>query len=70
MYAPCRGLRYLNGDGVGLLAIAGQQLSTDFPRWWLSERRALPYRVPCFDKPSFEPYLLVAKRADTPRFDE
>ena len=39
--------------------VPGQQLSTDYARWWASEGHALPYRVPCFDKTSFEPYLVV-----------
>ena len=51
-------------------AIPGQQLATDYARWFVWERRALPYRIPCFDKPSFEPYLIVRRGAHVPRFDE
>lgn len=40
-------------------AVPGQQLSTDYARWMLSEGRQLPYRIPCFDKISFEPYLIL-----------
>ena len=47
----------------------GQQLSTDYARWWASELRALPYHIPCFDKQTYEPYLLM-RTADAPRFDE
>lgn len=56
-------------DG-GVHAVPGQQLSTDYPRWLASEQRALPYHLPCFDKTSFEPYLIVRAGAATPPFDE
>jgi hypothetical protein len=46
----------------GLQAVPGQQLSTDYARWWWYERRLLPYRIPCFDKVSYEPYLVVGIR--------
>ena len=38
-------------------AVPGQQLSTDYARWMRTE--GLPYRIPCFDKVSFEPYLIL-----------
>eukprot|EP00966_Prymnesium_polylepis_P171510 3965432-Prymnesium_polylepis.2 len=43
----------------GLQLVPGQHLTTDYVRWWASERRLLPYRVPCFDKTSYEPYMVL-----------
>lgn len=54
--------------------VPGQQLSTDYVRWWQSKSNLLPYRIPCFDKVSYEPYLIVARsnKSDqgAPLFDE
>ena len=36
--------------------VPGQHLSTDYARWWARAAAALPYRVPCLDKVSWEPY--------------
>uniref|UniRef100_A0A7S4B3X6 Uncharacterized protein n=1 Tax=Chrysotila carterae TaxID=13221 RepID=A0A7S4B3X6_CHRCT len=41
--------------------VPGQHLATDYVRWWMSRAQALPYRIPCFDKVSYEPYLVVRK---------
>ncbi len=51
--------------------VPGQHLSTDYARWWARAGAALPYRVPCFDKVSWEPYLVLPAAANaTPAFDE
>ena len=66
----------LDGQHAAIQAVAGQQLSTDYARWWLSASHRLPYRIPCFDKISYEPYLVLSSAtepeqcAGTPRFDE
>ena len=49
----------------------GQHLTTDYARWWARAAAALPYRVPCLDKVSWEPYLVLPAAANaTPAFDE
>ena len=51
--------------------VPGQHLSTDYARWWARAAAALPYRVPCLDKVSWEPYLVLPAAANaTPAFDE
>lgn len=58
----------------GLQLVPGQHLSTDYVRWWASESRILPYRIPCFDKTSYEPYMVLPvadeARGGTPLLDE
>ena len=53
----------------------GQQLSSDYARWWASSNRALPFRIPCFDKVSYEPYVMLRTSPNDsvehfPPFDE
>ena len=50
--------------------VPGQHLSTDYARWWARSTAALPYRVPCVDKVSWEPYLVLPAGGGAPPYDE
>ena len=50
--------------------VPGQHLSTDYARWFARSAAALPYRVPCVDKVSWEPYLVLPAGGAAPPYDE